>query len=424
MSPLVLLALLSSPASAHDLAIRHATVLTAAGAPLLDGTVIVHDGVIAAVGASVATGTVPAVTIPTGADSIDATGMYLMPGIIDPHSHMGDYSWPDGVGHNDGNEATEPFTPRIWAGDSIDLEDPAFPLARAGGVTTVQVLPGSANLIGGRSAVIKLRPRRTLDEMLFKAAPPGIKMAIGENPKRVYTGERGEETDIQIQTRMGEFAALRREFQAALDYREARKRPAAQGGPPPRDLDLDVILDILDGKILVHLHCYETNDILGMYRIADQYGFHIQSLQHGLEAYKIRDVVKAHGTMLATFTDWWGFKIEAWDAIPQNAVLATQDGIPVSIHSDSASFVQRLNIEAAKMLRYGWTEDDALKSITLWPAMMLGVQSHVGTIEVGKDADLALYDKDPFSVYSRCQRTWIDGEQVYDRATTPVGGAL
>lgn len=388
-------------AAAQDLAIVHATVLTAAGPAILDGTVIVHDGVIAAVGAGV--------PVPAGAEILDATGKFLIPGIIDPHSHMGDYSWPDGGGHGDGNEATEPFTPRVWAGDSVDLEDPAFALARAGGVTTIQVLPGSANLVGGRSVVLKLRPRRLLDQMIFAAAPPGIKMAIGENPKRVY----GNATDDdQIQTRMGEFAALRAEFQAALDYREARKR----ANPPPRDLDLDVLLDVIDDKILVHLHCYETNDILGFYRIADQFGFHIQSLQHGLEAYKVRDVVKAHGTTLATFSDWWGFKLESWDAIPQNAVLATQAGIPVSIHSDSASFVQRLNLEAAKMIRYGWTEDDALKSVTLWPAMMLGVQARVGSIEVGKDADLVLYDKNPFSVYARAQRTWIDGELVYNRA--------
>ncbi len=391
--------LLALPALAADLAILHATVLTAAGPALTDATVVIHDGKIAGVGK---------VAIPAGAVTLDATGKTLMPGIIDPHSHMGNYPWPAGAAHGDGNEMVEPFTPRVWAGDSIDLEDPAFALARAGGVTTVQVLPGSGNLIGGRSAVIKLRPVRLLDEMLFAGAPPGIKMAIGENPKRVYGAVLD---DDQIQTRMGEFAALRAEFQAALDYREARKRP----NPPPRDLDLDVLLDVIDDKILVHLHCYETNDILGFYRIADQYGFRIQSLQHGLEAYKVRDVVKAHGTMLATFTDWWGFKYEAWDAIPQNAVLATQAGIPVSIHSDSSSFVQRLNLEAAKMLRYGWTEDDALKSITLWPAMMLGIHDQVGSIEVGKDADLALYDGNPFSVYSRVTTTWIDGEKVFDR---------
>lgn len=400
MLPLLLCSLAVPPALARDVAVLHATVLPVSAAPIPDGTVIVHDGVIAAVGVGV--------PVPAGAEVIDATGMFLMPGIIDPHSHMGDYPWPDGGGHGDGNEATEPFTPRVWAGDSVDLEDPAFALARAGGVTTIQVLPGSANLIGGRSVVLKLRPRRLLDEMIFAAAPPGIKMAIGENPKRVYGGATD---DDQIQTRMGEFAALRREFQAALDYREARRRP----NPPPRDLDLDVILDVIDDKLLVHLHCYETNDILGFYRIADAFGFHIQSLQHGLEAYKVRDVIRTHGTMLATFSDWWGFKMESWDAIPQNAVLAAQDGIPVAIHSDSASFVQRLNVEAAKMLRYGWTEDQALASVTLWPAMMLGVQAHVGSIEVGKDADLALYDHHPLSVYARVQRTWIDGEPVYDR---------
>jgi imidazolonepropionase-like amidohydrolase len=270
--------------------------------------------------------------------------------------------------------------------------------------------------VGGRSAVLKLRPVRTLEGMLFEAAPPGIKMAIGENPKRVYGGSTAlAPQGDQIQTRMGEFAALRREFQSALDYREARKRP----NPPPRDLDLDVILDVIDDRILVHLHCYETNDILGFYRIADQFGFHIQSLQHGLEAYKVRDVIAAHGTMLATFSDWWGFKLEAWDAIPQNAVLAAGSGVPTAMHSDSASFTQRLNLEAAKMMRYGWTAEQALASITITPAKMLGVEAHVGSIEVGKDADLVLYDQDPFSVYARVQRTWIDGELVYDRAVRP-----
>lgn len=392
-----------------DLAIVHATILPVSGPPIPDGTVLVRNGKIAAVS--------PAGIQPgTAREVVDATGKYLMPGIIDVHSHMGVYPWPGAGAHSDGNEAVEAFTPRVWAGDSFDVEDPAIPRARAGGVTTIQVLPGSANLIGGRSAVLKLRPSRTIEGMAFPEAPPGMKMAVGENPKRVYGGVSDGD---QIETRMGLFAALRQEFQAALDYREARRRAE----PPPEDLDYEALLDVIDDKVRVHLHCYRTHDILGFYRIADEFGFKVASLQHGLEAYKVRDVVAAHGSGLATFTDWWGFKMESWDAIPQNAVLVGETGVPVAIHSDSASHIQRLNLEAAKMLRYGWTEQQALASVTLAPAKILGVEDHVGTIQPGKSADLVLYDRHPLDVYGRAVRTWIEGKVVYDRATegTPDG---
>jgi imidazolonepropionase-like amidohydrolase len=344
----MLLALLS--ALARDLAITHATVLTVAGPAVNDGTVVVREGKIVAVGAGLAP--------PAGAEVVDATGRFLMPGIIDVHSHMGVYPWPGAAAHGDGNEAVEPFTPRVWAGDSFDVEDPGIPRARAGGVTSIQVLPGSANLIGGRAATLKLRPARTLDGMAFEGAPQGIKFACGENPKRVY-GEKPDED--QVQTRMGEFAALRQVFQDALDYREARKRRE----PPGKDLDLEVLLDVLDDKLRVNLHCYRTHDILGSYRIADEFGYKIVALHHALEAYKVRDVLAAHGTGIATFTDWWGFKMEAWDGIPQNAVLVAQVGVPSVIKSDSASHIQRLNLEAAKLVRYGMSELEALESVTL-----------------------------------------------------------
>ncbi len=400
----MLLSLLAS-ARAATFAIVHATVLPVSGPPVEDGTVVVTDGKIAAVGKGV--------PVPTGAETLDATGLYLMPGIIDVHSHMGVYPWPDANAHGDGNEAVEAFTPRVWAGDAFDVEDPAIPRARAGGVTTIQVLPGSANLVGGQSAVLKLRPARTIGPMRFEGAPRGIKMAVGENPKRVYGGVAD---DDQIETRMGLAAALRAKFRAALDYRAARTRPA----PPPVDLDLEVLLDVIDDEIRVHLHCYRTHDIDAFFRVADEFGFKVASLQHALEAYKVRDLVARHGAGVATFADWWGFKMEAWDAIPQNAVLVSEVGVPVAIHSDSASHVQRLNLEAAKMLRYGWTEQDALRSVTLDPARILGVEGRVGSIEVGKDADLALYDKHPLDVYGKVQRTWIDGQVVYDRRTEGV----
>lgn len=391
--------LLAAASVAATFAITHVTALPVSGPPLADATVVVTDGKIAAIGQ---------VPVPAGAETIDATGMFLMPGIIDIHSHMGVYPWPDANAHGDGNEAVEAFTPRAWAGDAFDVEDPAIPRARAGGVTTIQVLPGSANLVGGQSAVLKLRPARIIDTMIFQGAPRGIKMAVGENPKRVYGGVTD---DDQIETRMGLAAALRAKFQGALDYREARKRKE----PPPKDLDAEVLLDVIDDKIRVHLHCYRTHDIAMFFRVADEFGFRVASLQHALEAYKVRDLVAAHGTGIATFADWWGFKMESWDAIPQNAPLVSSAGVPVAIHSDSASHIQRLNLEAAKMLRYGMTELDALESITLDPARMLGIDARVGSLEVGKDADLALYDKHPFDVYGKVQRTWIDGVVVYDR---------
>lgn len=404
-----LLPLLGVPsAAAADLAIVHATVLPVTAPTIEDGTVLVHDGRITAVGRDLA--------IPAGATVVDAAGAWLMPGIIDAHSHMGVYPWPDTNAHGDGNEAVEPFTPRAWAGDAFDVEDPAIPRARAGGVTTIQVLPGSANLIGGEAAVLKLRPARTIDPMLFDGAPRAIKMALGENPKRVY---HDVADDDQIETRMGEYAAFRQEFQAAIDYRAARARP----NPPPKDLDLEVILDVLDGEVRVNVHCYRSHDILALFRLADEFHFKVTALHHALEAYKVRDVIAAHGTGIATFTDWWGFKMEAWDAIPQNAALVAETGVPVVIKSDSASFIQRLNLEAAKLMRHGMTEQAALATVTLNPAKLLGVDARVGSIEVGKDADLALFDHHPFDVYGRCVKTWIDGVLVYDRATegTPDG---
>ncbi len=391
------------------LALVHATILPVGAPPIEAGTLVLRGRTIEALGAGLAP--------PPGATVIDCTGQYVTPGVIDIHSHMGVYPWPDGNAHGDGNEAVAPFTPRAWAGDAFDAEDPALPRARAGGVTTIQVLPGSANLVGGRSVVVKLRRSILLDELLFREAPPGIKMAIGENPKRVYQGV--ENDDDQVQTRMGEYAAFRAHFQRALDYRTARARKA----PPPRDLDLDVLLDVIDGKLRVHLHCYRTHDIQAFFRVAEAFGFKVASLQHGLEAYKVRDLVAAHGAGLATFADWWGFKLEAWDAIPQNAVLCQQAGVVTCIHSDSASHVQRLNLEAAKMMRYGWTEAEALESVTLAPARLLGIDGRVGTLAPGKDADVAVWSHPPTDVYTRCVRTFVDGVEVYDRSKegTPDG---
>jgi imidazolonepropionase-like amidohydrolase len=386
-------------ARAQDFAITGATVMPVSTAPIEVGTVLVRDGKIEAIGADV--------EIPEGVAVVDGSDQYLLPGFIDVHSHMGVYSWPGGSAHGDGNEATEPLTPGVWAGDSFRVADPALSLARAGGVTTIQVLPGSANLVGGQSLVVKLRHGRTLESMLFEGAPRGIKMACGENPKRVHQGEeRGPST------RMGNVATLRAGFQAALDYRVARED---RSEPTPMNRDLEVLLDVLDGEIRVNVHCYRHDDIEAIYRVMDDFGVQVVAFHHALEAYKVRDLIAAHGTGIATWPDWWGFKLEAYDAIPQNAQLVKATGVPVAIHSDSADTVQRLYTEAAKLVGYGMDEAAALETITLDPARILGVEHRVGSIEPGKDADLVLMSHHPLDVYTRVTRTWVDGRLVFDR---------
>ena len=387
------------PLSAAAFAILHATVLPIVGPALPDTPVVVDAGKIVQVGGP----------LPAGITTVDATGAYLTPGLIDMHSHMGVYSWPEGVASSDGNEAVGPFTPRVWSFDSFDPEDPALEMAQAGGITTIQVLPGSANLIGGQAAIFKLRDVRTADAMLFREAPRSIKMACGENPKRVYGDSKD---DDQIQTRMGEIAALRAEFTKTKEYAAAR----AGKNPPPWDGDLEVLADVLAGKIRVNLHCYRSHDIADWYRVADQFGFRIVTIHHALETYKVRDLLLAHGTGIATWPDWWGFKLESFDGIPEGPALVSSMGLPVATHSDSASHVQRFNIEAAKMVRYGMTEADALESVTLDPARLLGIDKYVGSVEVGKDADLALFDRYPLDGTAKVQKTWVDGALVYDRS--------
>ena len=383
---------------ADDFAIINATVLPIAAPEIQNGTVLVKEGKIAAVGTDV--------TLPKGIKIVDADGRYLMPGIIDAHSHMGVYSWPGARAHSDGNESSEPVTAFVRAEDSVRVADPAMALARAGGVSTVMILPGSANLIGGETTTLKLRPSRTLNGMRFKEAPRGIKMACGENPKRVHNDEeRGPST------RMGNLAHMREIFRQAQDYRKAR----LGDNPPPSNLNLETLLDVLDGKIRVHIHCYRQDDIEGIYRVMDEFNIQVTSFQHALEAYKVRDIIIEHGTSIATWPDWWGFKMEAYDATPYNATIVKREGGIVAIHSDSANTIQRLYTEAAKMLRYGATEQEALEMITLDPAKMLGVEKYVGSIEIGKDADLALFSKHPLDVYTRVDITWIDGEIVYQK---------
>ena len=383
---------------ASDFAIVNATVLPIVAPEIQEGMVLVKDGKIAAVGTEL--------SLPEGIEILDAEGRYLMPGIIDVHSHMGVYSWPGARAHSDGNESSEPVTAFVRAEDSVRVADPAMALARAGGVSTVMILPGSANLIGGETITLKLRPSRTLDGMRFEGAPRGIKMACGENPKRVHNDEeRGPST------RMGNLAHMREIFRQAQDYQKARKSDI----PPTSDLNLETLIDVLEGEIRVHIHCYRQDDIEGIYRVMDEFGIQVASFQHALEAYKVRDIIIEHGTAIATWPDWWGFKMEAYDATPYNASIVKREGGVVAIHSDSAKTIQRLYTEAAKVIRYGATEQEVLEMITLDPAKMLGIEKRVGSIEVGKDADLALFSKHPLDVYTRVDMTWIDGEIVYQK---------
>ena len=395
-----------------DFAVTGATLETASPRGRIDdGVLVVRAGKIAAVGAR---GDTP---VPEGLPVVDGRGRTLMPGIVDPHSHMGVYAWPSVESNSDGNEATDPVRPEVRAIDSVNAEDPAFALARAGGVTTVLVLPGSANLIGGQAAVLKLREGGTVDAMRFEGAPPSMKMAFGENPKRVY-GER----DAEPSTRMGNLAVLRRVFTEARDYRDARARydaKAARGDkdaePPEKDLRKEALAEMLDGKFRLQVHCYTKSDILSLLAFADEQGMRVTAIHHALDAYKVRREIARHGAAVCTWADWWGFKVEALDGIPQNAALCAEAGVKVCVHSDSSEQVQRLWIEAAKMVAAGLPRAEAVKALTLNPAAVIGVESRIGSLEAGKDADLALFSGDPFSILSRVDATWIDGKKVFER---------
>ena len=389
--------------------IRNATIMTAAGQEIANGSILFKDGRIVAVGT--------AVTAPADAVVIDGTGKFVTPGIIDVHSHMGVYAAPGTDAESDGNEATRPVTADVWAEHSFWPQDPQIPLAIAGGVTTIEALPGSANLIGGRGVVLRNVPARTVQDMKFPDAPYALKMACGENPKRVY-GNRGGPS-----TRMGNMAGYREAFISAEAYRRRWDKWNAKhdGDPPERDLKNETLAEVLRGHILVENHCYRADEMAQMMDLAREFGFKIRSFHHAVEAYKVRDLLAQAGTGATVWSDWWGFKEEAMDGIHENAALLQQAGVKVNIHSDDVGLIQHLNQEAAKAMSYGIqagipvTRDQALRWITANPAWTLGIDSTVGTLEVGKMADVVLWSGDPFSVYSRAQQVYNDGWLVYDR---------
>ena len=402
------------PLPGRPTAIVGGTVLTATGAQIEGGMVLIRDGRIEAVG--------PAAAPPAGYEVVDARGRWVTPGVIDAHSHLGVYPSPSVPAHSDGNEISDPNTAQVWAEHSVWPQDPGFNLARAGGVTTVHILPGSANLFGGRGVTLRNVPARTTQGMKFPAAPYTLKMACGENPKRVYGGKGRSPS-----TRMGNVAGYRAAWINAAEYGRkwddyrAKVKRGDKADPPKRDLQLDTLLGVLKGDILVQNHCYRADEMAQMIDIADEFGYRITSFHHTIEGYKIADILAQRDICAATWANWWGGKLEQFDGIEANAALIHAAGGCAIIHSDDPDLIQRLNQEAAEALAAGRagglqiSEAEAIKWITANPAKALGILKETGTLEPGKRADVVLWDKDPFSVYARAERVWIDGAVTYDR---------
>ena len=407
--------------------IQGATVLTGTGTRLDGADVLMRDGKVVAVG--------PNLDAPADALRVDGRGKWVTPGIIDVHSHLGVYASPGTRSHSDGNEATAPTTPGVWAEHSVWPQDPGFATALAGGVTSLQVLPGSANLIGGRGVTLKNVAATTYQGMKFPGAPWGLKMACGENPKRVY-GERGGPS-----TRMGNVAGYRAAFIDASEYlkkNRPKKAAAAQkkrwwqsgsgttdsandsGGK--RDLKMDTLAGAINGDILVHIHCYRADEMAVMMDLAKEFGFKISAFHHGVEAYKLADRLAQENICGALWADWWGFKMEAFDGIQENIALVDrpQNGCAI-VHSDSEEGIQRLNQEAAKVMasaqRVGIDipPERAVRWITSNAAKSLGILDKTGTLEAGKMADVVLWSGNPFSVYAKAEQVYVDGARVYDR---------
>jgi len=384
--------------------IRNATILTVSHGTLTGSDILIRNGRIAAVG--------PNLKASENARVIDATGKYVMPGIIDCHSH----TMLDAI-----NELTYSVTSMARTRDVLNATDEAIYRAVAGGVTTANLLHGSGNAIGGQNTVVKFKYGHPLKDLIFPGAMPGIKFALGENPKRTNFPQPPGQRRYPA-TRMGVEEVIRDAFVRARDYKASwddyRSRSKRERNliPPRRDLELEPLVEVLEGKRFVHAHCYRADEILMLISIADEFGFKVRTFQHVLEGYKVAKEIARHGAGGSLFADSWAYKIEAYDSIPYAAAIMTRAGVNVSLNSDSDERMRRLNIDAAKMMRYGdMTEEEALELITMNPAWQLGILDRVGSIDVGKDADIVIWNGHPFSVYSRVETTFIDGEIFFDR---------
>lgn len=404
------------PEESEKIIIVNANILTGNGDSILDASILMQKNKIVAIGKDLDQ---------TDALVIDAEGKWVTPGIIDIHSHMGVYPAPSLRSNSDGNEATSPTTPHVWAEHSVWTQDPQYTLALKGGITTFHVLVGSANLIGGRGVTLKNIRSRTVQGMKFPNAPYTLKMACGENPKRVYGGRKSEPS-----TRMGNVAGYRnawieaQAYQRRLnEYAEKSDEAKEMSYSPSRDLGLETLVGVLEGDILVQMHCYRGEEMAVMLDVAKEFDYKITTFHHAIEAYKVADILAQNSVCAAMWADWWGFKHEAFDMVWENTAIVDQaenkTGCAI-VHSDSAVGIQRLNQEAAKALAagqkagLGLSKERAIQWITLNPAKALGIDDQVGSIEPGKMADIVIWSDDPFSVYSRAEKVFIDGHLKFN----------
>ena len=393
-----------SQAQERPVVIKGATILTMTHGTIEDGTVVVDKGKIAAVGKDV--------QAPPGADVIEARGEYVLPGLVDPHSHLGVYSLPELQANADGNEMTGDIEAQVRSEDAINTDDPEIARAASGGVTTVQVLPGSGNNIGGWATIVKLNGGQTLDEIQFRGAPPSMKWAWGENQKRSY-GAKSQAPS----TLMGEAAVVRQKLYDAQNYTakwKAWEDGGKKGAPPERDLQLEALAQVLAGKVRLNIHSYQVNHFEALFRIADEFHFQIAALHHALDAYMIAPEIARRHIGVVTFADLWGGKVEMWDAIPQNAYVLWKNGVTVSLHTDNPVIEERNFIEQAAIINhYGMPDEAALETVTINPAKILAIDNRVGSIEVGKDADLTVWTGHPLELGSKADKVFIDGKLVF-----------
>lgn len=398
--------------------VTNVTIYDGDGGRIDKGQALFADGKVVAIGQTV--------DAPAGATVIDGTGKWLTPGVIDIHSHLGDYPSPQVSALSDGNESTGPVRPEVWAEHSVWPQDAGFTRALAnGGVTALQILPGSANLFGGRSVTLKNVPARTVQGMKFPGAPYGLKMACGENPKRNY-GSRGQ----MPSTRMGNVALDRQTWARAVEYKRKWDKYERDGGEAPaRDIAMDTLRGVLAGEILVHNHCYRADEMAIVIDMAKEFGYKVSTFHHAVESYKIADLLRENGICSAMWADWWGFKMESYDAIWENIPLVHKAGACAIVHSDDANGIQRLNQEAAKALANGRRMGIDIPDEVAWtwlssnPAKAMGIYDKTGSLKPGKMADIVLWNGNPFSVYTRPEKVWIDGALMYDaldRARRPV----